>query len=1107
MVDFDPHTTQQDVAYAIAEELVATGFEDVQEIGRGGFGVVFRCRQPSLDRTVAVKVLTADVDSENLARFFREQQAMGRVSGHPQIVTIHDVGKTASGRPFIVMQYNSRGSLEAEIRRNGPLPWAEALRLGVKLAGALETVHQMGVLHRDVKPGNILITDYGEPQLTDFGIARIVGAFETVKGTVTGSPAFTAPEVLQGEAPSISSDIYGLGATLFCAVTGHAAFERLSGEQVMAQFLRITTEPTPELTGRNLPADLRLTIERAMARTVADRPGSAEELGNLLRDVERHNDRNVDDMAMPAGERTYRVDVLAGSNRGATPTANEQLPAEEAPSPPLLPRRRKDGNLPLELTSFVGRRTELAEAKRLLSVSRLVTFTGIGGVGKTRLALKVGADARRAFTDGVWLVELGRLRDPALLADTFADTFGLRERSARPPSILLAEYVSDRNLLLIVDNCEHIIAAVAGLVEPLLRACPNLKVLATSRESLDLAGETVMRVPPLTVPDATAPPPSGRGVTITDAVALFVERAHAAVPDFDLTDANKPAITQICQQVDGLPLSIELAAVRLRAMSATQIRDRLTDRYALLTRGHRGAPSRQQSLRMSVDWSYWLCTPDEQRLWAHVSIFAGLFDLEGVEGVSGGYFGSVPPLDILESLVNKSILIREESVAGVRFRMLETLRAYGRDKLQESGEYSTVARRHRDWYLQLVKHAESEWISPQQTAWITRLQQEQPNIRDAMEFCTSETGEAVVGLRMAVALYPFWFTRGLFSEGRRWLDRLLAADGESPTVERVQALYLSGEMAGLQGDIAAAVPLAAKARELAELLGDAEISAAVSYVEGNLALYSGEPAKAVTCFEHALSGLRPEANLVRRIEALVARGLAGWLVGDAALAIASHQEVLAITREHGESVYRAYSLWVLGLVSWRQGRSRAGSELLEEGVRIAHRVDDPVSGALCVEALSWIAAEEGQEERAAVLMGAARALRKVVGGPTVHIPGMVDYHAQCERRTRKGLGDAAYAAAFRNGQALNFDEATALALNESPLVHSARRSGAGNDLTQRESQVAELVSEGLTNREIAARLVISPRTAQGHVENILVKLGFTSRAQIAAWFVEQNRQP
>jgi non-specific serine/threonine protein kinase len=438
--------------------------------------------------------------------------------------------------------------------------------------------------------------------------------------------------------------------------------------------------------------------------------------------------------------------------------------------------------------------------------------------------------------------------------------------------------------------------------------------------------------------------------------------------------------------------------------------------------------------------------------------------------------------------------------------MLETLRAYGRDKLQESGEYPAVARQHRDWYLRLVKRAESEWISPQQTDWIIRLQQEQPNIRDAMEFCTSETGEAVVGLRMAVALYPFWFTRGLFSEGRRWLDRLLAAD-EAPTAERVQALYLSGEMAGLQGDIAAAIPLAVKARELAERLGDAEISAAVSYVEGNLALYSGDPAKAVTCFEHALSGLRPEANLVRRIEALVARGLASWLAGDVPLAIASNQEVLAIARDHGESVYRAYSLWALGLVSWRQGRSRAGVELLEEGVRIAHQVDDPVSGALCVEALSWIAAEDGQEDRAAVLMGAARALRKVVGGPTVHIPGMVDYHAQCERQTRKALGDGAYAAAFRNGQALNFDEATALALNESPPVHSTRRSAAGNDLTQRESQVAELVSEGLTNREIAARLVISPRTAQGHVENILVKLGFTSRAQIAAWFVEYNRQP
>lgn len=1102
MSDFDPHSTQRDTARVIAEELIATGFADVRAIGRGGFGVVFRCRQPALDRVVAVKVLTADVDSESKARFLREQRAMGRVSGHPHIVTVHDVGTTGSGRPFIVMQYHPRGSLEAEIRQNGTLPWTEVLRVGAKLAGALETLHRMGVLHRDVKPGNILITDYGQPQLTDFGIARIAGEFETVAGTVMGSPAFTAPEVLRGEAPSVASDIYGLGATLFCALTGHAAFERHSGEHVVAQFLRITSEPTPELTGADIPEDLRVIIERSMARTVGDRPVSAEEVGNLLVDAARHNNRNVDEMELQAGSRDYRADEV-GADRGAVSTGREQCSVGEISSSPGLPRRTKDGSLPCELTSFIGRRHELTEAKRLLSGSRLVTFTGTGGVGKTRLALKVGSDVRRTFADGVWLVELGQLRDPALLAHTFADTLGLQQRSAQPPLTMLVEYLTEKQLLLIVDNCEHMILPVAELVEALLHVCPDLKVLATSREPLGIGGETVMRVPPLTVPGTTLPRQPRHGAAISDAVALFVERAKAAVPNFDLTDADQAAIMQICRQLDGLPLSIELAAVRLRSMSATQILDRMTDRYALLTRGHRGAPSRQQSLRLSIDWSYWLCSPDEQRLWAQVSIFAGSFDLDDVGGVSGRLFGAVPLVDVVDSLVGKSVLTREETAARVRFSLLETLRAYGRGRLREAGEYATLQRRHRDYYLQMVKQSESEWISPKQAEWITRLRQEQPNIRDALEYSASEIGEAATGLEMASALYPFWYTRGLFSEGRRWMGRLLAVDKESATAQRIKTMCWSAEMAGMQGDFVAATPLLVKARELAQHLGEDEISAVVSYVEGNLALYSGDTSRAVTLFERALDGLHPKTNLVRRIEALVSLGVAGWVLGDAPLAVASHHEVLTVTREHGESVYRAYSLWSLGLVSWTQGQLREGSEFLSEGIRSAHHVDDPVTGALCVEALSWIAAEEGRDERAAVLMGAARALRKIVSGPTVHIPGIVDNHAQCVRRTRKAFGVDAYAAAYRSGKALSFDEITAIALNETPPVPSTRPSEAGSSLTKRERQVAELVSEGLTNKEIATRLFISPRTAQGHVENILIKLGFTSRTQIAAWYIER----
>ncbi|MGH3803475.1 MAG: protein kinase domain-containing protein, partial [Pseudonocardiaceae bacterium] len=480
----DPLKTRRVTTATTASELTAAGFAGAHEIGRGGFGVVYRCTQVALERTVAVKVLIAELDEENRARFFREQQVMGRLTGHPNIVNILEVGATESGLPYLVMQYHPQDSMEARIRQHGPYSLEEALRLGVKLAGALETAHQLGILHRDVKPGNILLTDFGEPALSDFGIAHISGGFQTATGTITGSPAFTAPEVLGGDSPSPASDIYGLGATLFCSLTGHAAFERRSGEQVVAQFLRITTQPVPDLRENGIANDVCAVIEQAMARDLHDRPTAAA-LGDELRQAQLRHGFPIDDMALrePGAERRTPRPVSHWRRPAATSTA------------------RGNSKLPLELTSFVGRRSELSEAKNLLSASRLVTLTGIGGVGKTRLALKVAANAERDFADGVWLIELGELRDHSLLVDVVAANLGVHDHSARPLHEILAEYLAARELMLVLDNCEQVVDAVAKLVETLLRACPGLRILTTSREPIGIGGESVLRVSPLTVPD------------------------------------------------------------------------------------------------------------------------------------------------------------------------------------------------------------------------------------------------------------------------------------------------------------------------------------------------------------------------------------------------------------------------------------------------------------------------------------------------------------------------------------------------------------------------------------------------------------------------------
>src|ERR1700739_1201566 len=391
MAAVDSHSTQRDLVPEIAAELRDAGFEGVAEIGRGGFGVVYRCAQPLVDRTVAVKVLTADLEQENLNRFLREQQAMGRLSGHPHIVTILQVGTTTRGRPFIVMPYHAKNSLEALIRRHGPLDWSETLRIGVKLAGALDAAHRAGILHRDVKPGNILLTEYGEPELTDFGIARIAGGFQTATGVITGSPAFAAPEVLEGNKPTPASDVYSLGATLFCALTGHAAFERRSGERVVAQFLRITSQPIPDLREHGFPADVAAVIERAMARDPGARPAGAAAFGDELREVQRLLGPVVDEMARP---------VELGVERRTSPVAPAAVRRDTTtPTPPTPTTKYRP---PVSTRSLVAR-NRLLDVLRAGGRRRVVLIHAPSGFGKSTLAAQWREELAREGVAVGWL--------------------------------------------------------------------------------------------------------------------------------------------------------------------------------------------------------------------------------------------------------------------------------------------------------------------------------------------------------------------------------------------------------------------------------------------------------------------------------------------------------------------------------------------------------------------------------------------------------------------------------------------------------------------------------------------------------------------------------
>ncbi|WP_433678247.1 protein kinase domain-containing protein [Nocardia sp. CA-119907] len=1094
MTDADPFATQRDMSGSVVAQLAAAGFDDAEEIGRGGFGAVYRCTQGSLDRVVAVKVLTADLDADNRERFFREQRAAGRLTGHPNIVNVLHAGVTDNGRPFIVMPYYPRGSLDARIRADGPLELQEALRLGVKIAGALETAHRFGVLHRDVKPANILFTDYDEPTLTDFGIAHIAGGFVTGTGILTGTPAFTAPEVVAGELPSPATDVYGLGATLFAAITGHAAFERRTSEQVVAQFLRITSEPVPELREHGIPEDVSAIIEHAMSSDPGSRP-SVLEIGEQFQAAQRHRGFPVDDMALytpPAAEHT------------AIPPERGQFPS--ADSRGIRPSQTysgsgRPGRVPVELTSFIDRRTELTDAMNSLSDSRLVTLTGIGGVGKTRLAVRVAANAQRGFADGVVFVELGELHDESLLVGVVAGALGLQDRSALPVREVLMEFLADRELLLVLDNCEHLVAAVAALAESLLRVSPRLRILATSREPVGLGGEAVLPVHPLDVPDPDRLP---RSPTRNDAMRLFTERAAAAVAGFELTEDNKVTIARICRRLDGLPLPIELATAWLRAMSPAQILQRLTDQFALLTRGSRSAPPRQQTLRMCLDWSHDLCTPAEQGVWAQLSVFAGGFDLEAAQHVCGHELPAEDLLDTVAFLVDKSILTREESSTAVRFRMLDTVRDYGHEKAQQTEDYLELRRRHRDWYEQLALNANADWTSPRDLDWISILRREQPNLREALEFCVSDSPEA--GIRIGAAVFPFWFSQGSLSEGRRWLDRLLACRAGQVTVDQTAALYAACLMAAVQGDLPAVAVLVRTGRKLIEPTTDPLIRAHIDFADGILALFSGNPSDAHPYLEKAVQVYAERGDLLFRVHAITLLGFTHQLRNDTPRAIEHYEHALAITEERGETMYRSYVQWSLAVATWRQGDPARAIRLLSLALRLSRTANDRTNTSMCLEALAWIAAAQGNAERAVVLTAAAEQIGRSVGTAPVLFPDLLVYREECERRTRRAMSEQTYAAAQREGAALSFDAAIAYALGEQ--VSPAQIDTAGRKLTKREREVAELIAEGLTNREIAARLVISLRTAQGHVEHLLTKLGFTSRAQIAAWIAaSQNKLP
>ncbi|WP_190812860.1 ATP-binding protein [Saccharopolyspora pogona] len=764
---------------------------------------------------------------------------------------------------------------------------------------------------------------------------------------------------------------------------------------------------------------------------------------------------------------------------------------------------RLQGKWPTELTSFIGRRKELSQVRQALSSSRLVSLTGVGGVGKTRLASRAAWNMRRAFPDGVWLVELAGLEDEGLVPQAIVSALGIHDQSTRWTAETVAEHVADRRLLLVLDNCEHVLHTCALTVAALLERCPELRILVTSRQVLGIAGESILPVSALQCPDADSGvrPSALAGY---EAIELFTDRAKAVLPDFVLDDRNGHVASGICRRLDGIPLAIELAAVSLKVLSPEQVLRRLDDRFSLLTTGNRAALPRHQTLRALIEWSCDLCSSNEKELWARTSVFADSFDLDGAEAVCADEnLTQTSVLDALAGLVDKSILIRDDRGGQARYRLLETIRQYGRDMLRHSGQETPVRQRHRDWCLNLAEQMQQHWFGPDQARWFARLRTEHANIRTALEFCLNEPTGTVAGTRIADALHDYWRVSGLTSEGRRWCDRILQ-HGTEKDGYRLRLLISASYLALLQSDVPAASTLISEARTLTAD-HDADTAALLRVAEALNAALQGDLSNSIKFCEEVIPRLRFSGNLPWFSTDLVVLGTSASLHGDSERVTAAYEELLALSRKYGESWRCSYALWGLGVEAWRQGQPQRAATLARESLDLLQEFNDHHCTGLCAETLAWVATSENRHDDAAQLFGTAETIRREAGAPLLTF--FSHYHDECEQRTRHALGDDQYRHRYAQGADVSLEQAIAYARGKPPRTEPAPRQEPRARLSRREREIAELVRQGMSNKQIASNLVISQRTAEAHVENILVKLGFTSRSQIAAWATEHDNTP
>jgi predicted ATPase len=1029
---------------------VLTRYRVERRLGGGGMGEVYRALDVELQRPVALKILSrATADSLGTAQAIRKQllreARLACSLNHPGIVTIHSVERS-DNLEFIVMEY-VEGETLRDLLRDGPLPLERIRDIGADIAEALACAHGIGLIHRDIKPANLMVTRSGQVKVLDFGLAKSLapsgeeeGSLETTRSEITslnvvkGTVPYMSPEQTRAEPLDARSDLFSLGSVLYECATGRRAFPGIEPYMVIRAIG--SEEPIPPSRLRpELDPALDLILAKAMAKDRAHRYSSGLELARALRS-------------------------LGHGQPSPTPAAHR------APAPAANGAH----NLPPQLTSFVGRESEITSIKDLLGSSRLVTLTGAGGCGKTRLAVRVAQDLVEECPDGVWFVDLAPLSDPSLVPDVTAAVLSIREEGGKPLLETLADHLIDKSLLLVLDNCEHVVSAVVALVSPLLYACPGLRILTTSRNVLRVPGEFVWRTPSLSIPPEGGEEP-WQELKRYESVQLFLARAEAAHAQLQPLERNARAVALLCRQLDGIPLAIELAAGRAAALTPQEILGRLQDRFRLLEGREYGSP-RQRTLRGAIDWSYELLTAEERLLFQRLGVFAGSFGLKAAEAICpGGGVAMEEVLSLLVRLFEQSLVFAESDPSGIgRYRLPETLRAYARERLRESGMEDSVWRRHREYFLALVESAEPELQGPDQASWLDRLGLDYEDIRVALR-SSLEAGDGAMAGRFCGALRRFWWVRGMWTEGRARIREALeiaaVQDGSlgpasAVTPEaRIKMLLGGAILARGQGAYGEAEALLSDGLALAREQSDSRSAAMLLHELANIENERGDLGKARSLYDQSLalwrkladkrgmSGVLHNLGVVaesqkdyRAAQRLYEESLAvqrelgnrAWeasgLNGLGSVAIARsdwetararHEQALSIQKDLGDRWGMAYSLRGLGTVAERTGDLKQARDRMSESLRMLRDLGDREGVAESLESLAVLAVTESQHDRALRLAGAALALRESIGSPLV--PSDRERMEERLRKARQALGKQEASHAIAEGRLLAFEQA------------------------------------------------------------------------------------